>query len=121
MNQEYENLLMQAYKAFNAREIASVTALMSEDVNWPNGWEGGFVKGRDEVKDYWTRQWKEVNPTVVPVAFKEREDRKIEVKVHQIVKDLQGKELFNGNISHIYTFSDGLIQTMEIEPNPLNP
>jgi hypothetical protein len=46
----------------------------------------------------------------------ERENGSIEVKVHQHVKDLQGHILFNGTVKHSYTFQDGLIKTMDIEP-----
>ena len=115
MKEQYENLINRAYAAFNKRDIDSVISLMHANVRWPNGWEGGYVNGRDEVREYWTRQWKELNPVVTPVALTEREDGKIEVKVHQVVKDLQGKELFNGDIKHVYSFSEGLIQSMEIE------
>jgi hypothetical protein len=36
-----------------------------------------------------TRQWKELNPKVEPVSFKERQDGEIEVQV-QTVKDMNG-------------------------------
>jgi hypothetical protein len=62
---------------------------MHADVLWPNGWEGGYVQGHKEVRDYWTRQWKELNPKVEPVSFKERQDGEIEVQV-QTVKDMNG-------------------------------
>ena len=50
-------LLRDAYAAFNRRDIAGVLASMSADVDWPNGMEGGHVRGHDEVRAYWTRQW----------------------------------------------------------------
>ena len=115
MKEQYESLIDQAYKAFNERDVDSVTSLMSANVRWPNGWEGGYVSGTEEVREYWTRQWKEINPKVTPLLVTEREDGKVEVEVHQIVKDLQGKELFNDNVKHIYSFSEGLIESMEIE------
>jgi len=30
---------------------------MHSDVDWPNGMEGGRVRGHDAVRGYWTRQW----------------------------------------------------------------
>jgi nuclear transport factor 2 (NTF2) superfamily protein len=87
----HQNLLKRAYDAFNARNIDAVLLLMHRDVHWPNGWEGGYVDGHDEVRDYWTRQWREIDPHVESISFKEREDGRIEVEVHQLVKDLQGK------------------------------
>ena len=88
---------------------------MHPEVHWPNGWEGGYVTGHKEVRDYWTRQWKELDPYVQPIGFKERQDGQIEVEVHQIAKDLQGKVLFDGIVRHIYTIEDGLIKNMAIE------
>ena len=115
MQHQYQNIINHAYLAFNERDIDAVVSLMHPDVCWPNGWEGGYVNGTDEVRAYWTRQWKEINPEVKPVSLEERKDGKIEVEVHQVVKDMQGKELFNGNIKHVYSFEDGLIKSMEIE------
>ena len=115
MTQAYHTLIHRAYDAFNIRDIDAVLSLMHEDVLWPNGWEGGYVKGHDEVRDYWTRQWKVLNPTVTPVSFKERADGKMQVLVHQVVKDIQDKVIFDGNIHHTYLIKDELIKSMEIE------
>ncbi|MEH2002434.1 MAG: nuclear transport factor 2 family protein [Nostoc sp.] len=52
-----QDLLTKAYAAFNARDIDSVLALMHSDVEWANGMEGGYVRGHQAVRDYWTRQW----------------------------------------------------------------
>ncbi len=88
---------------------------MDTNVCWPNGWEGGYVEGHDEVRNYWTRQWKEIDPKVKPIFFKEKEGGQIEVTVHQIAKDMQGKILFDGIVKHVYTIENGLIKSMEIE------
>ena len=108
-------LINQAYEAFNAREIDRVLETMDPDVHWPNGWEGGYVEGHSGVRDYWTRQWKEINPTVNPLSIKKNENGQIEVDVHQVAKDMQGNVLFDGIVKHVYTIKDGLIKGMEIE------
>ena len=115
MKSKYQDLLRNAYSAFNSRNIDKVLLTLHPNVCWSNGWEGGYVNGHDAVRNYWTRQWKELDPNVEPVGFKEREDKKIEVEVSQLVKDLQGNLLFEGKVKHIYTIKDGLIQKMEIE------
>ncbi len=115
MKQKYQDLIKQAYSDFNARDIDAVLKVMHPEVKWPNGWEGGYVKGHDEVRNYWTRQWKELDPNVDPVAFKEKQDGQIEVEVHQIAKDLKGNVLFDGVVKHVYTIENGLIKNMEIE------
>jgi|SRR6476661_2442744 len=110
-----QDLLQKAYNAFDARNIDAVLLLMHPDVHWSNGWEGGYIDGHEQVRDYWTRQWKEIDPHVEPVSFKEREGGRIEVEAHQVAKDLQGKLLSDGMVKHIYTIEDGLIKNMEIE------
>lgn len=54
-----QTLLAQAYSAFNHRDIDTALALMSENVSWPKASEGGRVVGKEEIRSYWTRQWKE--------------------------------------------------------------
>ena len=114
MEQLYENMIQKAYNAFNARDIDAVLSLMEKDVHWPNGWKGGYVEGHDEVREYWTRQWKEVAPTVTPLSMQKTNDGKIDVEVRQLVKDLQGKIVFDGIVHHVYTFQHGKIKSMEI-------
>ena len=109
------DIIKKAYTAFNERNIDNALSTMQEDVQWSKAWEGGYIIGHNEIKEYWTRQWNEINPKVQPVGFTERENGSLEVKVHQHVKDLQGNLVFDGMVKHIYTFQDGLIKTMDIE------
>ncbi len=76
---------------------------------------GGYVKGHDAVREYWTRQWTEISPKVEPVFVEERQDGKVSVSIQQNVKDLKGAILFDGIVKHIYTIKDGLLRKMEIE------
>jgi nuclear transport factor 2 (NTF2) superfamily protein len=111
---DMERLLRSIYDAFNKRDIDTVLAAMHPAVDWPNGWEGGRVSGRDEVRSYWSRQWAAIDPTVIPVAFQLGPDGRITVRVHQTVRDLSGKVLIDGDVAHVYTFEDGLIKAMDI-------
>jgi len=110
-----QDLIQKAYAAFNERDIEKALSTMQPDVQWSKAWEGGYISGHDEIKAYWTRQWKEINPHVNPVGFAERPNGSLEVRVHQKVKDLQGNPTFDGTVKHIYTFEDGLIKKMDIE------
>jgi len=112
---QYEGLIREAYSAFNARDVDKVLSVMHPEVRWSNGWEGGYVNGHDGVRNYWARQWKELDPNVEPIGFEERVDGSLEVEVHQMVKDLQGKLLFDGTVKHIYRIDSGLIRSMDIE------
>jgi len=53
---QLENELRALYTAFNARDLDGAHASMALDVDWPNGWDGGRVVGRDDVRAYWLRQ-----------------------------------------------------------------
>src|SRR5580693_8295627 len=104
-----EKVINQAYTAFNRRDLEATIALMHPEVYWPNGWEGGFVEGHDGVRDYWTRQWKELDPEVIPVGMKELPDGRVEVDVQQTVRDKKGNLLGQGRVKHLYTLENGLI------------
>lgn len=114
MDTPYKSLIEQTYAAFNARDIDRALSVMHEKVEWPKAWEGGFVTGHDAIRDYWTRQWKEVSPNVKPVGFTPMPGGSLQIDVHQKVKDLQGNVVFDGMVKHIYTFEDGLIRRMVI-------
>ena len=111
----YSELIKKAYGAFNDRDITKALETMQPDVQWSKAWEGGYISGHDEIRQYWTRQWTEINPRVAPVGFSERDNGSLEVSVHQNVKDLQGNPVFDGMVKHVYTFENGLIKTMDIE------
>lgn len=111
----FKETIEKAYTAFNQRNIDNALSTMQPDVQWSKAWEGGYISGHDEIKQYWTRQWTEINPKVEPIGFEERDNGSLEVQVHQNVKDLQGNLMFDGTVKHVYTFKDGLIQTMDIE------
>lgn len=107
--------IKKAYSAFNNRDIDQALSMMQPNIQWSKAWEGGYISGHDEIKQYWTRQWDEINPKVEPIGFNLRQNESLEVIVHQNVKDLQGNLIFDGKVKHIYTFEDGLIKTMDIE------
>ncbi len=111
-------LLRAAYAAFNARDIDAALALMTPDVAWPKAFKGGFVRGPEEVRAYWTEQWREINPHVEPVSFQSEEDGRILIDVHQVVRDLAGAVLADEHVGHRFTFAHGLIQVMEIGSLP---
>jgi SnoaL-like domain len=109
-------LLATAYKFFNARDIDAVFQTMHKDVDWPNGLEGGRVRGYGQVRDYWTRQWAMLDPHVEPVSFAKAPDGRTVVQVHQVVKDLSGKVIVDHMVQHVYRIRDGLIESMEVLP-----
>ena len=113
-------LIVQAYSAFNRRDIDGALVLMSESVSWPKASEGGRIVGKEEIRAYWTRQWKEFDPHVEPLEMNDRDGGKTEVKVHQVVKSLGGDVLFDGQVWHVYTIANGLIERMDLKEEDLN-
>ena len=93
-----KTLIEQAYTAFNKRDIDGALALMTEDVSWPKASEGGRVIGKEEIRAYWTRQWGEFDPRVEPLAMTVDEGGRIRVRVHQLVKSLQGGNVTRRNL-----------------------
>jgi hypothetical protein len=107
-------LLRAAYAAFNARDIDTALAIMTPDVSWPRAFKGGFVRGPEEIRAYWTEQWSEIDGQVEPVAFYPEDAGQILVKVHQVVRDLAGAVLADEHVGHRFTIEHGLIQAMEV-------
>lgn len=109
-----EEVLRYAYAAFNARNVDAALATMHPDVDWPNGMEGGRVRGHKAVREYWTRQWTLIDPRVEPLSFTRTEDGCIAVDVRQVVHDGDGKLLLDQRVQHIYRIENGLVREMEI-------
>jgi hypothetical protein len=107
-------LIEQAYSAFNRRDIDAALALMTQDVSWPKASEGGKVVGKEGVRAYWTRQWAAFDPHVDPLAIADEDGGKIRVRVHQLVKNLQGEVLADSEVLHVFTVNNGLIAAMDL-------
>jgi len=58
--------------------------------------KGGSVLGHRGIRDYWTRQWGIIDPSVEPMRFTPTGDGRVDI------------------VRHIYAFEDGLIKSMEI-------
>jgi hypothetical protein len=110
-----ETLLRMLYAAFNARDVETVLAQLAPDVDWPNAWEGGRVHGREQVRDYWTRQWAAIDPSVEPTGFHPRPDGSVVVDVHQVARALDGTLLAEGDVRHVYAFEGDLVVRMDVE------
>ena len=101
------------YDNFNARNIDAVIANMTEDVQWANGMEGGYVYGHEGVKQYWTRQFKLVSSKVIPLEIKKENDS-VHIKIHQVVHDLNNKLLADQIVTHIFYLKEGKISRFDI-------
>lgn len=109
-----KELMTQMYAAFNKRDIDGTLSFMSETVDWPKASEGGRIMGKEEIRAYWTRQWAEFDPHVEPMEIIDREDGKIDVRVHQLVKTIDGQILSDQDVWHTYTIDNGLVECMDL-------
>jgi hypothetical protein len=109
-----QKFLQNLYDAFNKRDIETILSFVKQDVKWANGVEGGFVYGRDNVREYWTKQFKDIQPELETLKFETDENNRNIVTVHQIIKDLKGNVLADVTVHQIFTIEDGLISLYEI-------
>ena len=110
-----ESLLRAAYEAFNVRDLDAAVALMHPEVDWPNAWEGGRVRGREAVRDYWRRQFEVISSSVEPRSFTKEPDGSISVEVHQMVHEAKGGALISeSQVVHRYRLADGLVARMDV-------
>ena len=101
--------LRDLYAAFNARDLDALLGAMTEDVDWPNAWEGGRLTGREAVREYWTRQWGAIDSRVEALGFAVRPDGRVDVEVRQVI---DGNDA--GTVRHTYTLRDGLVARMDV-------
>jgi ketosteroid isomerase-like protein len=109
------------YDRFNARDIDGVLTVLTDDVAWANGMEGGHVHGRDALREYWTRQWAMVSPHVEPIGFHRSADGAIVAEVRQSVRDLDGQPLRgqthglkDKTVEHRFHLRDGKVARFDI-------
>ena len=115
MTSERTQLLRNLYDAFNKREVEKILSMMRPDVKWANGMEGGFVYGRDAVREYWRKQFEVVRSQLEPLKFETGDDDRNIVTVRLSVSDLEGTLLVEKTVQHIFTIEDGLIRLFEID------
>jgi hypothetical protein len=75
---------------------------------------GGFVYGRDAVREYWRKQFEVTQGQLEPLKFEIDDNNRNVVTVHLIVKDLQGNVLVEKTVEHIFTIEKDLISVFEI-------
>jgi hypothetical protein len=109
-----QQFLQNLYEAFNKRKIETIISVMQPDVKWANGVKGGFVYGRDAVREYWTNQFKMIQVQLETLKFERDEYNRDVVTAHQTVRDLQGNLLADATIRQIFTIENGLISLYEI-------
>ena len=95
----FQNFIRQAYVAFNSYDIPTLLTMLHPQVRWMRVQGGDYATGPDEVRSFWQRQWQKVDTHDEPTSICERADGRIEVAVHQLTTDKQGKVVFNGPVN----------------------
>jgi ketosteroid isomerase-like protein len=113
MSRERVEILRRGYEAFNRRDIDAALEGMDPEVEWPNMLDGTTIRGRDAIREYWTKQFQLTDSRVEPQEFIEAGDRLV-VVVHQVVRDQQGEPLLDHRVGHVYAFRDDKIARMDV-------
>ena len=88
--------------------------MMHADVDWPNGMEGGRLRGHQKVREYWRRQFDLIDSCVEPQRTERRPDGQVAVTVRQVVRDRTGQVISEDTVEHWYVISEGLIERMDV-------
>ena len=110
-------LLRDAYRHFNARDIDTLLDLMTDDVEWPDVANGRVLRDKGAIRAYWEGQFAVASPKVEPLDFLDA-GADLVVAVDQRVTDLDGEPLAPPTVVfHRYTFVDDRVRRMVVYPD----
>jgi ketosteroid isomerase-like protein len=111
-----EEIVREAYTAFNNRDIDHAVALMDPEVSWPDVVDGGSVRGRDGVRRHWREVFATAEPRIELGGIERRPDRSIAAHVRQVVSGPDGQTISDEHLLHVFRIDDELITRMDVEP-----
>lgn len=107
---------MAAYDAYNRQDVEGLLALVTEDVDWPDGAGPDRLHGRGAVRRYWTQQWKTAALTHdEPVGFATHDDGRTAVRIRQVIRQPTGSIVSTGTFVHLHRLDGDRIATLEIQ------
>ncbi len=107
-----EELIEQAYAAYNRQDTDALLAFVSEDVDWPDG--QARLHGKQELRTYWTRQWAETRTRDEVLEIATPLPHHSIVRIGQVVCALTGAVISTGTFEHDYLIEDCLIMRLDI-------
>lgn len=116
MRRTDEEIVRQAYTAFNERDIEQAVALMDPEVEWPDVVRGGVVRGRDGVRRHWREVFATAEPRIELGHIQRRADGAITAAVRQVVTDLDGQPVSDDRVVHVFRIDGELITRMDVQP-----
>ena len=108
-------LLDTVYRAFNTRNMTAALALMQPDVEWPSAFKGQYLHGYEELRNFWTTQWQQLDVFVHPLDYYPLPDGRVATRVNQLAHDAMGAVIIDNQVTHIYQFEGSLIKRMDIK------
>lgn len=95
-----------------------MAAALHPDVDWPEPWSGGRVRGRDAVLAHLAAQRAALAVALTPLRVRDV-DGGLAVTVHQVVRDADGDVLSDTTVLHTLTLVGDLVARLDVgEPPP---
>jgi len=113
MSREHDRLV-QAYDAFNARDLPALAELFHPQVEWPDILEGGVISGRPAVQAYFARQLEVMIPDARIIRTRLVAPGRLEVDLQYAVHSLEGRLWSDTAATLAYDFQDDLIIRMTV-------
>jgi len=80
---------------------------------------GGYVNGREGLREYWNKQWSMLDSDVEPVSFTVSGPGKVVANVRHVVRDLHENIIEDEMLQHTYIIEDNLIKHMDVVKLPV--
>ena len=107
-------MLEELYRALNGHDVDAFLKHLAPGVDWPDEAGGDRVHGRDAVRAYLQKQWKEIDPTDEPMRINIARDGSAHVLVDRLVRAPDGKILQNLKVEHVFEFDGAFISRMTV-------
>ncbi len=111
-SEQDRRLLARAYAAYNRQDLDALLALVSDDIEWPDG--PRTLHGRAQVRTYWGDQWSRTRTHDEPVTYAKQADGRTAVTIDQVVYALDGAVLSRGHFLHLHRLDAGRITAMRL-------
>jgi nuclear transport factor 2 (NTF2) superfamily protein len=108
-----QDLVRRMYAAYNGRDAEGLLALLTDDADWPDGQVR--LHGKDELRDYWRRQWTRTHTHDEPSEPVDLGGGRIAVRVDQTVCTPDGTPVSTGRFRHLFQIRDGFAARLDIE------
>ncbi len=108
-------VLEEAYRAFNARDLAAIRTVLHPDVIWPDTLEdGASLVGREATLGQFARIFATIAPHIDLIRVLEETADALRVESQYSVESLDGRVWTDNRATLIYHFRDGRLSGMTV-------